>query len=445
MAEILAPRKHSLSTPVARLPRTSHVTTPSQLKVLDLFAGAGGFSEGFIANGCDMIAHVEMDKDACSTIRTRMVYHALRRSGNVAEYKKYLLGKVSMAELVEKYELEREVSSVIQAKIDRTNYAELIKEVQQRLGGSKLDIIIGGPPCQAYSHIGRASDKRHMKGDQRKFLYEYYVEFLKALRPNVFVFENVPGLLSAGKGSYLREMRKLMKEIGYQTDFNILNTSDFGVPQYRKRVILIGWTKDSGLDAYPEFTTVSRKYRVSDFLDGLPKLRHGEGQDALEYKEESKLLKQLGIADPSTPVLLGHVARPHTKRDLEIYRIAVRTKRGGKNIKYNELPERLKTHKNRTGFSDRFKVIDSVAESSHTVIAHISKDGHYYIHPDIEQNRSLSAREAARIQTFPDNFKFEGSRTSQFRQIGNAVPPMFSKIIAETILRQITNHGKKRI
>ena len=132
-----------------------------------------------------------------------------------------------------------------------------------------------------------------------------------------------------------------------------------------------------------------------------------------------------------------HVSRPHRKHDLEIYRIAVTHKNNGYNIKYNELPKRLKTHKNETGFLDRFKVVNFASANSHTIIAHIAKDGHYYIHPDLKQNRSLTVREAARIQTFPDDFIFEGSRTSQFRQIGNAVPPILSKIIAETILRFI--------
>jgi DNA (cytosine-5)-methyltransferase 1 len=107
------------------------------------------------------------------------------------------------------------------------------------------------------------------------------------------------------------------------------------------------------------------------------------------------------------------------------------------NLKYNELPSELKTHKNEINFTDRFKVVDFESPACHTVVAHISKDGHYYIHPDLEQNRSLTVREAARIQTFPDDFKFEGSRTAQFKQIGNAVPPMFSKIIANTLLKYI--------
>jgi DNA (cytosine-5)-methyltransferase 1 len=405
-----------------------------KIKVLDLFAGAGGFSEGFMRAGCDMVAHIEMNKDACDTIRTRMIYHDLRKTGKIKDYEKYLLGKTSIDELVIKYGLQKEYESVIQVKIDRNNYSDLIKEVKEKLGGSHLDIIIGGPPCQAYSHIGRGSDRKHMRRDPRKFLYEYYVEFLKALKPKVFVFENVPGLLSAGKGIYLRSMRKLMKEAGYETHYKILNAADYGVPQERRRVILMGWNEQSGLSSYPDFKKIKRNYIVKDFLKDLPSLKAGQGSYVGKYRKSSIFLRNLKIINPKVKVLTGHIARTQTKRDLEIYKIAVRKIKKNMILKYNELPDRLKTHRNQDGFLDRFKVVNWTASASHTVIAHISKDGNHYIHPDIKQNRSLTSREAARLQTFPDDFKFEGTRTSQFKQIGNAVPPILSQLIADVIL-----------
>lgn len=411
--------------------------------VLDLFAGAGGFSEGFIEAGCEMVAHIEMDKDACSTIKTRMIYHKLKELGQMKDYKDYLLDKITIEELVAKHSLEKEYNSVIQAKIDSGNYQELIDDIKQKLAGESLDIIIGGPPCQAYSNIGRSSDPNRMIGDERKYLYIHYVEFLKALKPKLFVFENVPGLLSSGKGLYLRKMRKLMKEAGYETDYTVLNAADFGVPQERKRVILIGWAEDSGIEKYPTFKKVDRSYGVHDFLSDLPSIQAGEGVVTSKFKSKSQLLRKLKIVNPDIDLALSHVSRPQTDRDLEIYREAVMLKKNGVNLKYNDLPKRLKTHKNETGFLDRFKVVDGSKKSSHTVIAHISKDGHYYIHPDIKQNRSLTVREAARIQTFPDDFKFEGSRTSQFKQIGNAVPPMLSRLIAKEIVSEL-NNGDKR-
>jgi DNA (cytosine-5)-methyltransferase 1 len=406
-------------------------------KVLDLFAGAGGFSEGFIAAGCNMVAHIEMDKDACDTIRTRIMYHNLKGLGKLDEYEKYLLGDLEREKLMEKYNLHDDFNSVIRTEINQNNYLDLIMDVGKRLGGKQLDIIIGGPPCQAYSHIGRSSDKKHMIRDTRKHLYKYYIEFLKAFRPKIFVFENVPGLLSAGKGIYLKKMRQLMKEAGYNTDYKILNAADFGVPQERKRVIIIGWNGSSKMETFPEFQKVQRNYGVADFLKDLPKINSGEGVKTQKYFSGNKLLYKLGIINSWVRILTDHISRPQRRIDLEIYKIASENKKNGKDIRYNELPSRLKTHKNQTDFLDRFKVVDKNSLSSHTVIAHIAKDGHYYIHPDSEQNRSLTVREAARLQTFPDDFKFEGSRTSQFRQIGNAVPPMLSKIIAKKIINFI--------
>lgn len=407
-------------------------------KVLDLFAGAGGLSEGFARAGCQIVGHVEMDRDSCDTLITRMVYHALLKRGRFDEYKNYVLGNVTRDELIEKYNLQEARDSVICGKISKDNYKGLIAQIKRRLNGSQLDIIVGGPPCQAYSHIGRAVDERNMRWDNRKFLFRHYVEFLKVLQPKIFVFENVYGLMTSGKGRYLREMRKLMKRAGYETDFRVFNTVDFGVPQNRRRIILVGWNKKSKLTAYPELPVVSREYSVRDFLTDLPKIKAGAGTQLLkDFISESETLKELVIASPHLDVLMDHISRPHKKNDLEIYKRAIQVKSAGANIKYNELPERLKTRKNEHAFLDRYKVVDAAARGSQTILAHIAKDGHYYIHPDPRQNRSLTVREAARLQTFPDDYKFEGTRGSQFRQIGNAVPPMFSAIIAAELVKYV--------
>ena len=145
------------------------------------------------------------------------------------------------------------------------------------------------------------------------------------------------------------------------------------------------------------------------------------------------LLEQIGISTEEFDLLIDHRTRVHNARDLEIYKLAVELKEKGENLKYNNLPDHLKTHKNQTVFLDRFKVIDAKARGSHTVVAHIGKDGHYYIHPDKKQNRSLSIREAARLQTFPDDYFFEGPKSSRYKQIGNAVPVLLAKAIANKI------------
>jgi DNA (cytosine-5)-methyltransferase 1 len=241
-------------------------------RVLDLFAGAGGLSEGFVHAGCEIVGHIEMDKDSCDTLITRMMYHALLKIGKFDEYQNYVLGNITRDEIIEKYGLQNERDSVICAKIGDKNYKELISEIKKRLNGERLDIIVGGPPCQAYSHIGRAVDDKNMRWDSRKFLYRYYLEFLKALKPKIFVFENVPGLQTSGKGKYLREMRKLMKDAGYETDYRVLNTADFGVPQNRRRVILVGWNKESKLKATQSFPCVPANMLSVIFLLTFPKL-----------------------------------------------------------------------------------------------------------------------------------------------------------------------------
>lgn len=406
-----------------------------KINVLDLFAGAGGFSEGFINAGCNLVAHIEMDKQACETIRTRMVYHALKKKNKLDEYKKYMLGQITRDELTKKYRIQKEIDSVICSEITRKNYSDLFKEVKDKLGRQKLDIIIGGPPCQAYSWVGVSRDSRDMKWDKRNTLYKLYVEFLKEFKPTIFVFENVPGLLSGKKKRHFDNMRRLMKRAGYNVDHRTLDASKYGVPQKRKRVIIVGWNKKSKLKEYPEFAEIERDYKVKDFLSGLPKLKAGESREPVEIDINSGVIFDLKIFNPRVNVVEAHVARPHTAQDKEIYRTAVKTKQKGIELRYDILPERLKTHKNRKSFLDRFKVVDSESLACQTVVAHISQDGHYYIHPDVKQNRSLTVREAARLQTFPDDFKFEGSRSSQFRQIGNAVPPLLSNIIANKLIK----------
>lgn len=406
------------------------------MNVVDLFAGAGGLSEGFVQAGFRVLGHVEMDKHASETLRTRMIYHELRKRGLEDAYKAYIKGEVTRDELIDKYELQDVADSVLCEKID-DNYQDTIRRLKGIVGKQKVDIIIGGPPCQAYSYIGRARDTNRMQNDARNYLYKYYVEFLKAFKPKVFVFENVPGLISAGKGQYLEDMRQLMKEVGYDTDYKILNTVDYGVPQRRRRVILIGWNKESGLSDYPLPETVERTYKVGEIFSDLPTLQAGGGEEVSTVMKTNSLLEQLGIVDSNFNLLIDHRTRPHNARDLEIYRHAVELKSKGESLKYNALPDRLKTHKNQKSFLDRYKVVDEDADGSHTVVAHIGKDGHYYIHPDLKQNRSLSIREAARLQTFPDNYKFEGSRNSRYKQIGNAVPVMFAKKIAEAIKEKL--------
>lgn len=407
--------------------------------VVDVFAGAGGLSEGFWKTGFEVVAHVEMDKDACETLKTRAIYHELKKANSLADYYSYIKGDIARDVLIEKNDLQCCVDSVINAEIDKDTYGVILSSIRQKLKSRSLDGIIGGPPCQAYSNIGRARDKNGMIGDKRNHLYKYYLRFLSDLKPNFFVFENVPGIFTAGKGKYLKAILQGMKELGYVVPTpRMINTAEYNIPQNRKRVIVVGWKPYLNIDIEKVFEKPEYiDFNVSDFLSDLESLNAGEGEAISRYKKPSKILKSIGIRHDYN-IVMDHIARPHNDQDKEIYKIAVDYLKQGEKLKYTNLPKRLKTHKNETSFLDRFKVVPAKARASQTIVAHISKDGHYYIHPDDKQNRSLSVREAARLQTFPDDFKFEGSRTTMFKQIGNAVPPILSTHLAENIKKQIT-------
>lgn len=414
----------------------------SDLYFLDLFAGAGGLSEGFIRAGFKPIAHVEYDEAACYTLRTRTAFHWLSQSGMMDQYNQYLSGQLSRPEL---YQLvpNQLIDSVIHRQISKENLPSIFAKIDQLLGGKKLDLIIGGPPCQAYSVIGRA--RGNMAGDSRNQLFEQYAKFLDYYKPQYFVFENVVGLLSAKDEhgqSYFDKMRQTFRDVGYATEWQVLSANEYGVLQNRKRVILVGKRDLSAHDFYPNLEKWTPDANIFDLLSDLPHIQAGQG-DVRPCKMspyQGQWLYQAGIKQENG-LVTWHQARPHTAQDLEIYRIAVeRWNQTKTRIQYNDLPQRLRSHKDSLSFTDRFKVVAGDLPYAHTVVAHICKDGHHYIHPDISQNRSLTPREAARIQSFPDDYFFEGSslkpsRTSAFKQIGNAVPVVLAANIARNFSR----------
>lgn len=411
----------------------------NKLTYIDLFAGAGGLSEGFIREDFHPIAHVEMDEAACYTLKTRVAYYYLKSEKKYDIYKKYLRNEINRYELYKKIPAEI-LSSIINLSIGGEHNPKIHQEIEKHLNNTEVDLIIGGPPCQAYSLVGRARRKDGMKGDPRNYLYVQYAKYLERYQPKMFVFENVLGLKSAGSGIYLLNMEKLFDKKGYNMRLFTVEANNFGVLQNRKRVIILGWQKKMNIDP-PDLEAIrcNARHTVSELLDDLPSIQAGEGVDKyVSYSKPSMVyLNNAGIRN-GIDILTQHVARPHTVQDKEIYRIAVEQLHQGERLNYTSLPKRLKTHANQHSFFDRFKVVDANAEYSQTIVAHIAKDGHYYIHPDIKQNRSLTVREAARLQSFPDNFYFEGvkegkNRTAAFKQIGNAVPPLMAQALAKTI------------
>jgi len=410
------------------------------LRFLDLFAGAGGLSEGFIQAGFEPIAHVEMNSAAAFTLKTRMAYHFLRKSGDLSLYGDYLLQKIDRSQFYSKIP-NNILESVVNSEISDETLQGIFESIDRQLGNKQLDLIIGGPPCQAYSIAGRVRSPTGMLGDKRNYLFLYYAEFLKRYGPKYFVFENVTGLLSAKDSDgtkYLDKMRFVFKQYGYETRFEVLHAEEYGVPQQRTRIILVGKKTKNDVD-YPMPSKFDVQRTAWQFLQDFPSLRAGSG-DPWSCKlrdDKSGLLQDEQIRDDSLPVT-HFWSRPQIEQDLEIYRIVVDIwDTLGERVRYGDLPAFLRTHKNITGFEDRFKVVAKHAPS-HTVVAHIARDGHYYIHPEKKQNRSLTPREAARIQTFPDNYHFESmlgtpSRTPAYRQIGNAVPVMLARKIAERL------------
>lgn len=402
------------------------------MKVIDLFAGAGGLSEGFRREGYDIIAHVEADKSASLTLKTREAYYYLKSENKLDIYKLYLKGEITREKLYS-YVPNSILDRVINKEINDDN----IKEIFKKIGDEEVDLIIGGPPCQAYSVAGRARDANKMEDDPRNYLYLQYIKFLKKYKPKLFVFENVMGLFSAKKGEIFSDIKLKMKEIGYNLDYKVLDSSNFGVLQNRKRIILIGWKEEIDFK-YPGFDLVELNGSINDLLEDLPKIKSGESMEVGEYlTTDIELLKSMKIRNQDWDILTQHTSRTNNDRDLKIYKKVVKVwNEENRRIKYNELSKELINHKNTKSFLDRFKVVDG-SGVSHTVVAHISKDGHHYIHPDIDQNRSITVREAARIQSFPDDYYFETCRTDAFRQIGNAVPPLMAEKIAEQIKQLI--------
>lgn len=406
----------------------------SSLTYIDLFAGAGGLSEGFSREGFDSVAHVEMDENACYSLTTRLAFHHLTKQNKQKIYFSYLKNSITRDQLWAHLP-ENALSSVINSEISDKTIDEIFINIDQSLRGRKtVDLIVGGPPCQAYSLVGRSRDPHRMRWDKRNYLFRYYAEFLKRYKPEYFVFENVLGLLTAGSKKYLNDMIQLFTSIGYSiADPTVLNAEDYGVLQKRRRVIIIG-RKGKGKFEFPQPEKVPNTWTTkSDLLFDLPALKPGDDQLLSSYTNPiNEYLRVSGIRN-GVNFVTQHITRGHNERDLEIYRLAIDKWVNEKTrLKYNDIPRRLQTHKNTEAFLDRYKVVDPNGHS-HTVVAHISKDGHYYIYPDTQQVRSLSVREAARLQSFPDDYYFEGGRTSAFRQIGNAVPPLMAQAIAREL------------
>jgi DNA (cytosine-5-)-methyltransferase len=389
----------------------------SRYTFVDLFAGCGGLSEGFYQKGFEALAHVEIDKYACQTLKERMRYYGYSD--------------------IDKKVINADITT-------ETTLNEIIKIASEK----DVDVLIGGPPCQAYSTLGRAKDENGMTNDPRNFLFESYVHILNKLLPKIFVFENVLGLLTA-KVKDEKILSLILKELGknyfLKKDIKecILNSVNYGVPQIRKRIVLIGIRKDINFsidelynliepthnDLEDRFPNLPKYRTVADAISDLPYIRPGEGEKITNVninKQQNDYLKTIGN---DTGIIYDHVARKHNIVDMERYEQMAKNK-----WTFVELMKNRKdlAHDKKRVFSNSYTV-QFYDQPSRTIIAHLQKDGNQFIHPDYKQKRTITVREAARLQSFPDDFKFSGPMTQQFKQIGNAVPPLMSVAIAKAI------------
>ena len=339
-------------------------------------------------------------------------------------------------------------SATIETDITRDDINDVI---DQRVKGQIVDLIVGGPPCQAYSTSGRARDEHGMKLDPRNFLFENYVKVLNFFKPKIFVFENVTGLLTAtinGKKIVGKVFEALGENYNVTRDPKLIvfNTANYGVPQIRKRVIIIGTRKDLALDVEEIYKSLKRTHydpdmpepmreglrpfvTVRDAIGDLPRVIAGARSMELPYKPIIDTDIKKWLCYDGEHKINAHITRWQNPTD------TIRYQEMAKNgWTFAELRQHRPdlNHNHARVFSNSYTV-QFWDMPARTIIAHLCKDGNQFIHPDDTQGRSISVREAARLQSFPDDFEFAGSMSSQFKQIGNAVPPLFAYIIAEKL------------
>lgn len=402
------------------------------LNTIDLFVGCGGLSEGFEqSRKYKMIGAIEWEPSPVKELRNHL---------------KNRWGIQDSEERVLQFDIQR-TEELFNGWKDK-KFGES-KGLDALVGNRQLDVIIGGPPCQAYSVAGRIRDEHGMREDYRNYLFESYLKVVQHYKPRVFVFENVPGILSAkpGDGSVriIDLIQKAFADAGYAVlpDLSnaIIDMTEYGVPQNRKRIIILGVSKEHYGDKaeamvekfyssyLPEYK-IEKKATVRDAIGDLPKLR--------PLDEPISYLGRKLSHSVSDPLINGHISRFHNKRDIELFKFLEEDIASGR-MKYTSAKSLKTLYTKLTGKTSNVHKYYVLRwdEPSNLIPAHLFKDGLRHIHPDPEQARTITVREAARLQTFPDNYYFNCSQTDAFKMIGNAVPPLFAKKVAYAIYHLI--------
>jgi DNA (cytosine-5)-methyltransferase 1 len=491
--------------------------------IVDLFAGPGGLGEGFSAlyikgtPSFHSIVSIEHDESAHKTLLLRHFFRSFGRDKTPKEYYQYISGEITRDSLAAQYpeQWKKAEASALRISLGPLNHELVQQTINTKLGKTKKWALVGGPPCQAYSLVGRSrmSGSPDFEDDKRHFLYREYLKIIVDHRPPVFVMENVKGLLSASvKGEpviqkIIRDLTRPKSAVGksdngleyrlyslsekgeFSIDADpasfIVKAEEYGIPQARHRIFIVGIRSD--IDVIPSTLKKVPAPKVKEIIGGLPRLRSGlsKEEDGAERWQQviraastapwygkpsgsgevvSEILEKYVSPDVHLPsqrfsnryslpekmaewfgdsrltCLTHHDARSHMREDIYRYLFAAAyAKEFRVSPVLSDFPSMLlPKHKNVesgvTGkmFNDRFRV-QVAGKPSTTITSHISKDGHYFIHYDPCQCRSLTVREAARLQTFPDNYFFEGSRTAQYHQVGNAVPAYLASMIARII------------
>jgi len=386
-----------------------------KLNLIDVFAAPGGQSLGFCMAGFRLLAAVDKDKYGVNTLSHNFP-DATVLSNDVQEDAETLLDKVSMFK-------------------------------------GEVDVLAGSPPCQGFSTVGRIKIASLIKkgiwklensnprliDDPRNLLYNAFIRIVKELAPKFFVMENVQGMRSYRNGNFVSEVLSEFKVKGYSTDYRVLNAAEYGVPQQRKRIFFIG-NRLGKPNPFPEKThsirvtpnegsndCMVRKNAITclEAIGDLPHLKAGEGAEVIDYNCPASNDYQTWTRKESSKIF-NHVARTHKQRDIDTFNSM---KPGDKWKDLEQKYKKLYGYRDDI-FKDKFKRLWK-DKPSWTVTAHLHKDGYVYIHPT--QPRTITVREAARLQSFPDRFRFMGSRTQQFKQVGNAVPPLLAKAVADAL------------